>query len=70
MSKMITWHLEFIEKSYNVFEINADPPKLDTHKLDSIPPKMPEVDERAQAGIKKIVNTYGRRASHISLRAY
>jgi len=36
MSKMITWHIEFIEKSYNVFEINADPPKLDTHKLDSI----------------------------------
>ena len=36
LSKVITWHLEFIEELHKIIEKNVDPSKIDRQELDNI----------------------------------
>ena len=55
MSKVITWHLEFIEELYKIVEKNVDPSKIDRQKLNNIRQKYQKMMKEHGAEIKKIV---------------
>lgn len=55
MSKVITWHLEFIGELYKIVENNVDPSNIDRQKLDNIHRKYQKMMKEHGAEIKKTV---------------